>query len=1201
MSERKRPDISSSFPDIDEHLRVAEERRPHRKKKEKVSVPIEHILNGVAIIDRNFEIVETNKACLETLDLKHSEVVGRKCHEIFSSECCHGNRCALRRVLAGEKQVQYELRKKGPAKDGILIRAGVVPIFDPDGDVLGIVANFQNVTEQKRTEQKTLQFGKLMKQMQQEQSRLKKSIQTVKADSGNRRRSATAEYEALLTAQEELRVAEEELRRQNEQLENALLIVENEREKYQRLFEFTPFGYIVTDGAGIIQELNANAVRLFKLSRKLLVGKPLLVFFSKEDRKEFHRRLVRLQRGEDVREWECSIQPRKKRQIPVAVTAAAVSSERHEPLHVHWLVRDISETKKIQEELRRKTGLFERLVNSSSVGIMAFDKEYRVALWNPTMERLSGLKEEYLLNKKLLDLFPLLKERGDDKYLLKVLSGKTGSIQNRYFAAPEKGIEGFYDAEYSPLLDDDGQILGGLVIVRNTTKRKQAEEALRQSEEKYRTLFENSVLGIFTVDLHGRYTSLNPAALRFLGYSLAEIIGESYRNHIAPEFLDIVFHEYNKLFKTGRPIHNLRYDIITRNGQRRTIESSVSLLYAKDQPIGFQSNAIDITGRKQAEEIMRLSHLFLQAANKHSEMEPLLEDFIHIIKDFAGCESVGIRVFDMERRTHQVYSGFTKEFFESTCPLSNRETWCFCQLSTEGSTGYFDVCKLSETQESTTKETQDLIPPCRAFGFHAAAAVPIRVEQRLVGLIQIGISTRPGLQENTVTVLEHAVNQIGSAIVRIQMNETVKLALQVSHRKAKETSALLEGSRAVLEHGDFQEAAAKIVSVSRRIVGAALGCITLMEFEDDSEKLIAIDSDQPLPEAKATLKFSAEGICAEVFQSRKSIFINGPNAIPRLQFVEKKMKLQNALIVPILFDEKVAGLLLLFNKAGAFCDEDRDLIEAFAAKASIALRNSNHIKEIKRSEARYRWLSEGLEVVVKKKVTELQQAKTLASIGQMVSIVAHEIRNPLQNIFMGVDSLKREIGDDPVKTEILAEIAHGVRLLNGIVRELLDYSKPVNLVYSFWSIGEIIGTSLSLLNEKLPRVELHEQVNDPQKVIFLDGEKISRVLVNLLNNAIEAMPDGGALGVSSEFGAFSGFGLKISISDTGCGMDEQTLARIEEPFYTTKTQGTGLGVSICKKIVEAHGGSMNFRSEQNKGTTVDVYLPVREKLPEGMA
>jgi signal transduction histidine kinase len=273
------------------------------------------------------------------------------------------------------------------------------------------------------------------------------------------------------------------------------------------------------------------------------------------------------------------------------------------------------------------------------------------------------------------------------------------------------------------------------------------------------------------------------------------------------------------------------------------------------------------------------------------------------------------------------------------------------------------------------------------------------------------------------------------------------------------------------------------------------------------------------------------------------------------------------------------------------------IIETGLAKPyDLLFRNlKQNEEEIRKSEKLYRVLSESLEEMVKEKVAELQQAENLAAMGRMVSTVAHEVRNPLQNIQMGVDAMKREVQDDTVKMEILDEIDYGVDMLNNIVRELLDYSRPAKLHYSQLPVSKIVDQALKGVSPSLESIECQVELEDGDREIAIDAVKSTEVLVNLIANAVDAMPTGGTLMISSRFHNEDGAeNLRLSLTDTGCGMSEEILERICEPFFTTKTNGTGLGIPTCRKIVEAHGGKINVTSKIDHGTTVEIILPVKD-------
>jgi PAS domain S-box-containing protein len=142
------------------------------------------------------------------------------------------------------------------------------------------------------------------------------------------------------------------------------------------------------------------------------------------------------------------------------------------------------------------------------------------------------------------------------------------------------------------------------------TERKKAEDALRESEARYRNLFDNSIEGVFTVDLGGHYTSGNKAFEELYGYTVEELLGVSYKKIVVPEDLDRVFQEYNRLFRTGEPIRDLTYQIVRKDGQRRFLEGCASLVRREGMVVGFQGTLRDITERKKADDALRESEEF---------------------------------------------------------------------------------------------------------------------------------------------------------------------------------------------------------------------------------------------------------------------------------------------------------------------------------------------------------------------------------------------------------------------------------------------------------------------------------------------------------------------------------------------------------------------------------------------------------------
>ena len=159
----------------------------------------------------------------------------------------------------------------------------------------------------------------------------------------------TKSFEKLQHALEELHIAEEELRQQNEELAAARLVAESERQRYQELFDFAPYGYLVTDAAGTIQEANRAVATLLSVPQDFLVGKPLVGFVTEENRKAFHIQLTRLTESQRLEDWEVYLQPREGKPFPAAITTSIIHNQVGKLVGLRWLIRDITERKQAEK------------------------------------------------------------------------------------------------------------------------------------------------------------------------------------------------------------------------------------------------------------------------------------------------------------------------------------------------------------------------------------------------------------------------------------------------------------------------------------------------------------------------------------------------------------------------------------------------------------------------------------------------------------------------------------------------------------------------------------------------------------------------------------------------------------------------------------------------------------------------------------
>ena len=237
---------------------------------------------------------------------------------------------------------------------------------------------------------------------------------------------------------------------------------------------------------------------------------------------------------------------------------------------------------------------------------------------------------------------------------------------------------------------------------------------------------------------------------------------------------------------------------------------------------------------------------------------------------------------------------------------------------------------------------------------------------------------------------------------------------------------------------------------------------------------------------------------------------------------------------------------------------------------------------------------------------QLLQAAKLASVGELASGIAHELNNPAGIILMRTARLAQEIEQCQLSEEASEDveaIQRQVKKISRIVSGLLTFSRRSNAELKPMSLNDLLRRTVALIEDLIRnrKVEVVLDLSDGLPRVEADSAQIEQVLLNLINNALDAMPKGGKLTFSSRLveSREHGKAVAIGVADSGCGIPGEELSRIFDPFFTTKEagQGTGLGLSISYGIIEEHGGSIEVESRPDQGTCFTIYLPVVEGKP----
>jgi PAS domain S-box-containing protein len=246
-----------------------------------------------------------------------------------------------------------------------------------------------------------------------------------------------------------------------------------------------------------------------------------------------------------------------------------------------------------------------QLLDASVEGILAFDRDCRYIAWNKGMERIAGLKSEDVLGKSAFDVFPFLKETGEDKCFYQALAGKTATSEDRPYAVPETGREGFFKGYYSPLLDQQNKIVGGIAVVRDITERKRAEEAAQEAHQRLTFHVENSPLAVIEWDSDFRVSRWSASAERLYGWTAEEVLGKhvSDWHFVFDEDVDAVAQVTHKQRVGAELLGVQRNRNYTKDGSILYCEWYNSVLHDDTgKLVSVLSLVLDVTARKHAEE-----------------------------------------------------------------------------------------------------------------------------------------------------------------------------------------------------------------------------------------------------------------------------------------------------------------------------------------------------------------------------------------------------------------------------------------------------------------------------------------------------------------------------------------------------------------------------------------------------------------------
>jgi signal transduction histidine kinase/putative methionine-R-sulfoxide reductase with GAF domain len=330
--------------------------------------------------------------------------------------------------------------------------------------------------------------------------------------------------------------------------------------------------------------------------------------------------------------------------------------------------------------------------------------------------------------------------------------------------------------------------------------------------------------------------------------------------------------------------------------------------------------------------------------------------------------------------------------------------------------------------------------------------------------------------------------------------------------------------------------------------------------------------------------------------SRNGTVIHVTNARehPLMDETMRKLIISDEFVaVPLIVKNTVIGVLLADNAFSGtpITGDSIEVLTMFTSQAAIAIENAQILGDLEEKvhelEEAYRNLEKAQDMIIRN--------EKLAAIGEVSARLAHEIRNPLSTIGGFAKSIQKRYGDRERTIRNANIIVEEIHRLEHILSNVLDFTKTGAPKKTLGDINRLIRETLATMEGNIASngVVVVLDISEGPLELNYDEAQIKQVIINLIQNAINAMPEGGALEIKTVSGEQD---VRIEIRDTGVGIPPQHLDNIFEPFFTTRGNGTGLGLSISHRIVQNHGGKLDITSKEGKGTTVTIVLP---KNPDG--
>jgi PAS domain S-box-containing protein len=721
------------------------------------------------------------------------------------------------------------------------------------------------------------------------------------------------------------------------------------------------------------------------------------------------------------------------------------------------------------------------------------------------------------------------------------------------------------------------------IIVRNQERNlarlkesqaelKQNEEALRESEERYSRLSAVSFEGI-GITVQGTIVDANHQLAGMFGYEPIELIGMKAMDIVAPESRDLV--ATNEIAQVEGPYEH----------QARRKDGSIFPVEIRARTIPYKGEQArvaiirDITERRQAEANLTQQVERLQALNtidkaviSSMDLTLILNLLVREVVGELHVDAADVLLYNAgsQRLDFASGEGFLTDALKYT--RLDMGTGLAGQAALRRTTVY--VANLAEE-----KGNPILVQSIAGEGFVTYVGVPLIARDQLLAVLEIFHRSELAPDPNWLTYLETLAGQAAISIDNARLFE-------ITQQSLKETNALYRINQDLVATVDPEQLMKNVVELLRKNFGYYY--VQIFIADPQSGDFVVKAGSGEIGEQLTTRSYrlrEGEGIVGLTAGTDKPFITNDVDGV--ISFVRTPLlaDTKSELAVPIKIRGRCLGLLDIHQKPPASLTErDVQLVSSVADQLAVALHRTQLYRDLQNS-------------LRQEQATRAQliQSEKLAIAGRLLASVSHELNNPLQAIQNALFLLKDEgLRSKQGRKDLGIVIAEAERMATLLDRLRVTYQPLRAEDFQPVQLNEIIEDVHGLLTTHLrhAHISFDFRADRDLPTVAGQGDQLKQVMLNLFMNAVEAMPGGGILAVSSEW-LDKPREILVNVSDTGKGIDQELLPMIFEAFITNKEKGTGLGLAISSEIVHKHGGRIQAQNLPEGGACFSLWLPVK--------